>query len=128
MINTPPTVPPWNLALRLCLELAALAGFAWAGWHLASGVLAVLLAVLGVLAGATLWGVFAVPGDPSRNGKAPVPVPGVVRLLIELLVLFGGPVAFVACGAPAVGWALVALNLLHHAFATPRLRWLVRQH
>ncbi|MEV6526168.1 YrdB family protein [Longispora sp. NPDC051575] len=121
------STPAWNLALRLCLELAALVGFGWAGWHLADGTLALVLAIVGPLVGATLWGVFAVPGDPSRSGNAPVSVPGIVRLLIELLVLFGGSMAFVLAGAPLVGWVLVALNVLHMAFAIPRLRWLVRQ-
>jgi hypothetical protein len=36
------------------------------------------------LLAATAWGVFNVKGDPSRSGKAPVPVPGIVRLLLEL--------------------------------------------
>ena len=48
------------------------------------------LAGLGLPAiAAAAWVTFAVPGDPSRSGRAPVPVPGWVRLLLELAVFLG---------------------------------------
>jgi len=33
---------------------------------------------------AAIWGIFAVPDDPSRSGNAPVIAPGLVRIVIEL--------------------------------------------
>ena len=71
---------PANLALRFFLEIAALSGFGAMIWHLFSGwwrpfLLAVVLG--GLMA---VWGVFAVPDDPSRSGNAPVPIPGLLRL------------------------------------------------
>ena len=35
----PPTMAGWNLALRFGLEMAALAGLAFAAWHYTSGAL-----------------------------------------------------------------------------------------
>ena len=75
---------PINLAVRLLLEFAALAAMAYWGWRQADGVLRFVLAIGIPLVAAALWGTFAVPDDPSRSGKAPVPVSGIVRLALEL--------------------------------------------
>jgi hypothetical protein len=122
------SMPAWNLVLRFLLELAALAGLAYAGWRLFDGPVAVVMAVLLPLLAATVWGVFTVPDDPSRSGKSPVAVPGVVRLAVELIVLFGGAGAFAVAGAPIAAAVLGALIVLHLAFSGRRLRWLVQQH
>lgn len=116
-------MPGWNLVLRFLLELAAWTGFAWGGWQLGSWPLGMGLLVLTVV----LWGVFNVPNDPSRGGRAPVAVSGPVRLVIELLVLGGGAVMFWLGGAPAIAIGLAVLNVVHHAFALNRIRWLLRQ-
>lgn len=118
-------IPGWNLGLRLILELGSLGALGWAGWQ-AGGVLGIVLAVLLPFGAAVAWGTFAVPGDPSRSGKAPVPVPGAVRLLVEYLVLGGACVALALAGATVAAVAFVALNIVHIAFATSRIRWLLR--
>lgn len=120
-------MPGWNLLLRFVLELAALAGFGYGAWRLADGgLIGGAAALFTVAAVATIWGTFAVPGDPSRSGNAPVPVPGWLRLVIELLVLGGGAAAFAWAGLPVVGPVLGALLLLHLAFSLGRLGWLLR--
>jgi hypothetical protein len=48
-------------------------------------------------------------------------------LVIELLVLGGGGVMFWLGGAPAIAIGLAVLNVVHHAFALNRIRWLLRQ-
>jgi len=63
---------PISLALRFLLELAALIALGLWGAHQAGIALALALPATA----AALWGIFAVPGDPSRSGKAPVPVSG----------------------------------------------------
>ena len=79
---------PLNLAVRFLLEILALVAFgAWAKAQFL-GTPGFILMILIPLLAATIWGVFNVKGDPSRSGKAPVSVPGLVRLLIEL-VFFG---------------------------------------
>lgn len=128
MIDHPGATPAWNLVLRFLLELAALAGFAFAGWRLFDGRAAVVMAVLLPLVAAVAWGVFTVPDDPSRSGKSPVAVPGAIRLALELLVFFGGAAAFAVAGAPVVAAVFAALIVLQLAFSGRRLRWLLRRH
>jgi len=75
----------------------------------------------------TLWGVFAVPGDPSRSGNAPIPVPGTVRLALELIVLLGGAFAFYWAGHTFTAIALAALVAIHYALSGERIAWLLQQ-
>ena len=116
-----------NLGLRFLLELAALGGFGFFAWQAGSGPWRVVLAVAAVIAAMTLWAVFAVPGDPSRSGGAPVPVPGAVRLALELAILLGGAWAWHAGGQTLAGAAIAALVLLHYALSFERIAWLLRQ-
>jgi hypothetical protein len=118
---------PINLAVRFILELAALAALAYWGWTQHTGVLRYLLTVGLPVLGAVLWGVFAVPGDRSRSGDAPVPVPGILRLLLELL-LFG----FAAWCLYDAGLVLLAnifgiVVLVHYIISYDRIIWLLRK-
>ena len=118
---------PLNLALRFFLEVAALGGFGVLAWRSAGGwwrYLAVI-AVLALLM--TLWGVFAVPGDPSRSGNAPVPVSGSVRFALELAVLLGGAGAFYWTGNNLVAIALAALVVIHYALSGERIAGMFQQ-
>lgn len=120
-------MPAWNLALRFLLEMAALAGLATYAWGFASGLLRFVCVIAAVAGAAAIWTVFAVPGDPSRSGHAPVPVPGIVRLGLELVVLLGGALAFRAAGLSWIGMALALLVAIHYALSTDRLVWLLAQ-
>jgi hypothetical protein len=94
-----------NLALRFCLELAALAGLAWWGAQAGSSTaLHVVLAIVAPLAAAVAWGLFVAP-------KARVRVNDEARLLIELAVFAAAAVAFAASGHtwPAIAVAGIAL-------------------
>ncbi|MDE3720863.1 YrdB family protein [Nocardiopsis sp. N85] len=115
---------PWMLVVRLLLELAALVGFGSAAWHLLpdlrwSATFAVPLLV------AAVWGTFAVPGDPSRSGRAPVPVPGPVRLLVEWAVLFGSSAALAWAGATGAALAFAGVLVVYQACAYDRVLWLL---
>jgi hypothetical protein len=72
----------------------------------------------------TLWGVFAVPGDPSRSGRAPVPVPGAVRLLVEAAFFGAATAALVRDGAT---WAIAfaGIVVVHYALSYDRVAWLL---
>ncbi|WP_067541618.1 YrdB family protein [Nocardia crassostreae] len=116
---------PVMLGVRFVLELVALGSFAALGWRAFDSPWKFVLVVLLPFLAATAWGVFAVPGDPSRNGEAAVAVNGPVRLLVEILVLGGGAAALWAAGLPR--WALVsaAILVIYHVLAYDRIGWLL---
>ena len=117
---------PANLALRFALELAALA--ALSVWALAQvhGAASIVLAVILPLIAATLWGTFRVPGDASASGRAPVPVPGIVRLLLEVALFALGVLALVAAAYTAAGTGLGIAVAVHYALSYDRIIWLLR--
>ncbi|MEV6558414.1 YrdB family protein [Nocardia sp. NPDC051756] len=117
---------PAMLAIRFLLELVAIASFGIYGWRAFDSPWKFLLVVLLPLVAAAAWGTFAVPDDPSRSGEAPVPVPGLIRLVVELAVLGGGAVALWA--ASLSRWALISVIVLviYQALAYDRVLWLVK--
>ena len=76
---------------------------------------------------ATIWGLFAVPNDPSRSGNAPIPIPGLLRLVIELS-FFGSAVwALFVLNQSTGAWFFGLIVCLHYAISYKRLLWLIRQ-
>lgn len=114
---------PANLALRFILEISALAAIGVGAYNLASGFLGWVLAIGLPVAAAVVWGVFNVPGDESRSGKAPVAVSGVIRLVLEL-VFFATAVILLWSVAPVPGAVLGAIVLAHYLLSIDRIRWL----
>ncbi len=117
---------PINLALRFLLELAALIAVAYWGWHQTEGIMQ-FVSVIGLpLLWMMLWGIFNVPDDPSRSGKAPVKVPGWVRLLLEI-VLFGSAVwALYDLSLMWISLMVGGLLILHYVLSYDRMGWLLR--
>lgn len=118
---------PINLAVRFLLELAGLAALAYWGWTQHEGLLRILLALGLPLVAAILWGTFAVPDDPSRSGKAPVPIPGIVRLLLELAFFGFAAWALYDAGNTVLSLILAVVVVLHYLVSYDRVAWLVRQ-
>ena len=73
------------------------------------------------------WGTFNVPGDRSRSGRAPVPVPGFVRLMVEFDV-FAASVIIGWFASPTASMTLLGLVVLHYALSIDRIQWLLAQH
>lgn len=117
---------PINLAVRFILEIGALLALGWWGWNLADGILRFVLAVGIPVLAAVVWGTFAVPDDPSRSGKAPVRVSGIVRLLIELAFFIAATWALFSTGASTLGWIFAIAVVIHYAVSYDRILWLVR--
>jgi Protein of unknown function (DUF2568) len=87
-----------NLALRFLLELCALVALGYWGFETGNGAIAkVALGIGAPLVAAVGWGVFVAP-------RAPVDLPGLVVLLLQVLV-FGSAVA----GLTATGHRTLAL-------------------
>jgi len=117
---------PLNLLLRFILEMFALGSFGYWGWAQSENWYRFVFAVGVPLVGAVLWGTFNVPEDPSRSGRAPVRVPGWLRLTLELVFF-----AFAAWGLYDVGFEEVALIftavvLVHYAISYDRIMWLLK--
>ena len=94
------------------------------GWAAQRGIWRFVLAFGLPLAAMVVWGTFRVPNDP---GAAPVAVPGIIRLAIEL-VEFGTAVALLfAAGRPLLAVVLGMLVLLHYALSYERVVWLLTQ-
>jgi hypothetical protein len=115
---------PIVLLVRFLLELAGLFALGYWGWTQHTGALRVLLVILLPVLAATIWGVFRVPGHP---GPAPVPVPGIIRLLIEL-VFFGSAIwALYASGRDTWGLMMAVVVILHYAASYDYIFELLRQ-
>jgi len=114
---------PFNLAIRFLLEIICLIavglwGYRWAGGSYLAGIglPAAMMAI---------WAVFAVPGDKSRSGNAPVPTPGIIRLLLELAFFGLGTWAFLNMGYNLPAWVFGSITVLHYILSINRLKWLM---
>lgn len=117
---------PLNLAVRFILELVALFSVGRWAWQLFDTPLNYILVILTPLTFATIWGVFAVPNDPSRSGKAPVPTPGFLRLFIEL-VLFGFSVwAMKEFSSSTYALTFALIIGTHYVLSYDRIKWLIK--
>jgi len=118
---------PINLLFRFLLELMALFIMALWGWRQSQGLTAFLLALTLPILLAVIWGVFAVPDDPSRSGKAPIATPGFIRLLIEL-----GIFIFSIWALYDMGYTMMSIVFglsvgLHYIISYDRIMWLLSQ-
>jgi hypothetical protein len=110
------------LGLRFLLELCALVAFGRYGYE--EGGFAGMLVL--PISAAAIWGVFDVPSDPSRSGEAPLRVPGLVRLCLELA-FFGAAMVLLSrtgwrAGSPWLGGAALAL----YTVGNDRIAWLLK--
>ena len=117
---------PLNLAFRFFLELSALVAMGYWGWTQHDGSVRWVWAIGLPLVAAILWGTFAVPEDPSRSGKAPVPTPGIVRLLLELSFFTLATFALFAGHQETAGWVLATTTIFHYAISYDRILWLLK--
>lgn len=115
---------PLNLALRFLLEMSALLSMGLWGFRIVDGwprfVLAIAIPVLAAIA----WGTFAVPDDPSRSGAAPIAVPGILRLALELFFFAAGVWALANLGYTRVAWIMGTVVAMHYLVSYDRIVWL----
>jgi len=118
---------PVNLAVRFLLELAMLFSLSYWGWVRHAGAWRYILVIgLPTLAG-FLWGTFRKPGDKSASGKAPVPVPGWARLLLELALFGIGLWGLFDSGAATAAWIFGIVTLVHYLVSYDRIAWLLKR-
>ena len=116
---------PVNLTIRFLLEISALVAIGIWGWNQSDGWIRFVLSFGIPIVLAAVWGIFAVADDPSRSGKAPIPVPGMVRLAIELA--FFALAAWTLCdlGYTRISWFFSIAVAIHYAVSFDRIKWLL---
>ena len=107
---------PLNLAVKFLLELAALAAFGLWGASIASGVVAVLLAIGLPVVVAVLWGAFAAPRARRR-------LPLRLRAPFELAVFALAALALWQAESLAWGAALGVIAVVNAALLTVFDQW-----
>ena len=118
---------PAQAGLRFVVELAALACWAVVGWEVGGDWLGWVLAIGFPVVAASTWATFRVPGDLSAGQGGPIPVPGVVRLIIEIDVLALAAVFAIVVGQAALGLVVGVGVVVHYLLTWRRVRWLVGQ-
>lgn len=118
---------PLNLAVRFALELCALIILGLWGWRQRDDGFRIVIALAVPILCAVLWGTFAVPNDPTRSGSAPVPVPGLLRLALEIGFFGVAAWALYDMGLGTLTAIFGSAVVLHYLLSYDRLTWLVRQ-
>ena len=118
---------PVNLMIRFLLELLALASVGLWGWKSYEGTLQYLLGLGLPILMTIVWGTFAVIDDPSRSGKAPIPVSGQVRLVIEFIFFALAVWALYDLKYLRLSYALGGIVIIHYIVSYDRLKWLLAQ-
>lgn len=116
---------PAQAGFRFLVELAALACWAVVGWEVGGDGFGRVLAIGLPVVAASTWATFRVPGDLSAGQGGPIPVPGVVRLVIELDVLVLGAVFAIVVGQVVFGVAVLLAVVAHYLLTLRRVRWLL---
>jgi len=121
-------VGPANLAIRFLLELTALITLGLWGWQQGGeDWLKYILAFSIPVVAAAIWGIFNVPNDPSRSGNAPIVVPGIIRLIIELLFFALGTWALFDLGYIKFSLIFGVVVIVHYIVSYDRILWLVKK-
>jgi hypothetical protein len=118
---------PINLTVRFFLEITALMAMGFWGWNQSKGALRFMLAFGIPLIAAVIWGVFAVPNDPSRSGNAPIATAGILRLALELIFFSFAAWTLYSAGAIKGSWIFGIVTLIHYILSYDRLYWLIKQ-
>ena len=118
---------PLNLAVRFLLELAAIFIMGLWGFHIPENIPGILFAILLPLGFALLWGIFAVPNDPSRSGKTIIPTPGILRLILELSLFAAATWMMRDLDYSNVWWIFGGIVLIHYVLSYDRVLWLLKQ-
>ncbi len=118
---------PLNLTVRFLLEMVGLIIIGVWGWQQTDSWLRIGVALTIPLIAAVVWGTFNVPDDPSRSGQAPVAVPGVVRLLLELAFFVFATWVFYKVRYNQFGLIFGVVVVIHYVISYDRIGWLLRQ-
>jgi hypothetical protein len=114
---------PINLAVRFFLEIAMLIVLGYWGWHLTASWPRYIYATGLPVIAAVLWGLFRIQNDPK---PAPVEVPGMVRLLLELGLFGFASWALYDLGDVPLSLAMIIIVKVHYVVSYDRT-WVMLQ-
>lgn len=118
---------PAQAGFRFLVELAALVCWAVVGWEVGGDTWGWVLAIGFPTVAASTWATFRVPGDLSAGKGGPIPVPGLVRLVIEVDVLALAAVFAIVVGQVVLGVVVLVAVVVHYLLTLRRVRWLLAQ-
>ncbi len=118
---------PIILGLRFLLELAAIFAIGAWGKSLNDGFWGYVWMVAFPLLGAIAWGTFRTPEDRSASGRAPVAVPGWIRLLLEWTIFAWAVWGLLQAGFSSSAYPLAGITLFHYLISYDRITWLLQQ-
>jgi len=118
---------PAQAGFRFLVELAALTCWAVVGWEVGGDTWGWVLAIGFPTVAASTWATFRVPGDLSAGKGGPIPVPGLVRLVVEVDVLVLAAVFAIVVGQVVLGVVVLVAVVVHYLLTLGRVRWLLAQ-
>jgi len=116
---------PLNLVYRFIHEVCDLMDLGFWGLNQTDNSLKFVLAIGLPIMLAVIWGVFAVPNDKSRSGKAPVPIPGILRLALELGIFATATWALYNLGYSKLYIGFGVAVVFHYILSYDRIAWLL---
>ncbi|TJY33885.1 YrdB family protein [Pontimicrobium aquaticum] len=116
---------PVNLFIRFLLEIFALYSIGMWSWRLTDIWFRYILVISIPLIIILIWWGFAVPNDPSRSGKSPIPTNGLIRLIIELSIFGFAVLALNNIGNNIASIVLGVSVLIHYLVSYNRVFWLL---
>src|ERR1700742_582088 len=114
---------PINLAIRFLLEIVMLIILGCWGWHLSETWIRYIAAIGLPLIAAALWGIFRIENDPK---PAPVAIPGILRLILELGLFALTSWALYDLGYSHLATIMAAIVILHYIVSYDRTRAMLR--
>lgn len=112
-----------NHVVRFLLELFILFAIGYWAWHTQEGLLRYVLVIVLPLAVAMAWGVFRVPAD---HGKGSVAVPGIIRLLLEVVVFTAAWWCLKDAGLTKLALWFLIISVVHYAVSYDRIILLLK--
>lgn len=113
---------PINLLARFLLEISALIAMGVWGWNSGEGIIRFLFAIGIPMIAAAIWGIFRVPNDP---GKAPIAIPGIIRLAYEFIFFGFATWALFETNFMTMGWIFITIIIVHYLISYDRIFLLV---
>lgn len=114
---------PLNLLVRFLLEISALVSMGIWGWDIGNGNLRFVFSIGIPIIAAAIWGTFRVPNDP---GKAPVAVPGILRLVYEFIFFGFATWSLFETNFVTIAWIFISIIIIHYLISYDRLFLLVK--